>query len=291
MSSCVPLDVPTPVAMVPKPPTTAASVPFVPRACAAPFTPGICAKHAQRVDDHQVSAMADYHHFLTMKEASLDPSLEKLYGHYGLRQFENLSIRTPYLDCGSMAPPAGATGPFITALRVQNLPMFQGSASRTRSSPADYIRYLESVLRKMFPHAKVVYIHTVHELDDWVEFVVRSDVSLDYLSTENNAYPVLMDRHGFHTSAHNAKNVFDDPHHIMQQYASVFVNSYTRMDMGHRHYLSGRMPTNLLKIQRIQYGACAHVQNCDDVVTKPHCHSCYRCNTPKGATTPTHTFF
>lgn len=239
MSSCIPLDFPasTPTAYATVPNKSLASL------AAKPFVPSV---RDARPGDHKVSAMAPYHHFLTAVEAARHPTLRDVYRRHGLAQFGGLSIRNRYLESGTTVPPLHSSAAYTAAFKVQNLPMFQGP-NRTASSPADYIRYFESVLRQMLPLAKVVYIHTVYKLDYWVEFVVVSDVSLDAFSTYNMTYPVLMDRDGFHTAMCDDGDMYNYAYHV----ATPKANPYTRMSKDDRHYLCGGMPSNLLKIQRL----------------------------------------
>jgi len=104
--------------------------------------------------------------------------------------------------------------------------MCKGPDNSTPSSPADYIRYFESVLRIYFG-ASSVYIRNVHALDECVEFVVMSDIPLDFIGADETVYPVLVEKDEFHVQHHPGE--------------------------------SGALPTNL-KIQRIECADCAYVQ-------------------------------
>lgn len=199
------------------------------------FEEAVIARRRAAANDNPMPPVGGNRHFLTEEEASRDPQTKELWDRYELGRFSgpNKPHFVPF-----------DTFPHIADLKVQNLPMFM-DAERNLTPPRMYEMFLESVLRyKAVPSFNLRVTCTDIVFGGFVRFTVTSTHPL-HLNCDghNHSYPIVMDREGFHIGDRE----------VMTDYVRVFSRQSIRgqpmMAKQDRHYLTGGLPCNYLKIQ------------------------------------------
>ena len=204
------------------------------------FEESVVARRQASSHDNPMPQVSGNRHFMSEEDASKDRETFVLWERFEMNRF--LGDRKPHY-----VPYKDSTLTHCVDLLVQNLPMFYGPDRVTTTTPADYERYLETVLRHETPPDFAIRVSCTDVVfGKYVKFNVRSSHPLRLNDNGgNHSYPVIMDRLGFHVG--DTK--------VMEEYAKTFSRHSPRkqqsmpMSMEERHYLTGGLPCNLLKIQ------------------------------------------
>ena len=213
------------------------------------FQETLDARRVALKDDSKMPPVGGNRHFMSEEAASKDHETSMLWTRYELARFtgDRQPLFVPYAPHTPM--------PYETVLRVQNLPMFTASDRETATTPEQYEVYLKSAVQYLVPSAKLRVSCRDIVFSKYIEFCVHSTHPLNLDDDGvNHSYPIIMDREGFHIASAQ----------VMEDYIKAFSRNVPEgqptMTKEDRHYLTGGLPSNCLKIQ-VMKEEVVHVDN------------------------------
>lgn len=202
------------------------------------FQEALDARRVALKDDSKMPPVGGNRHFMSEEAASKDHDTSMLWTRYDLARFtgDRQPLFVPYAPHTPM--------PYETVLRVQNLPMFTGPDREIATTPEQYEVYLKSAVQYLVPSITLRVSCRDIVFSKYVEFCVHSTHSLNLDDDGvNHSYPIIMDREGFHIASAQ----------VMEDYTKAFSRNapegQATMTKEDRHYLTGGLPSNCLKIQ------------------------------------------